>query len=573
MKKSLVFLWVIAMSSFVFGISCAEAAGPIGTFDAVSNNDCRVIGWAKDPDSTKAVSVHIYENGPYPKGSFLTAATANLPRTELPYPDKYHGFSYDLSSFPSIADGHVHEIYIYGIDATGDPNAMLALSPKNIQCKQQKDDVSYVNAKDAGAKGDGLTDDAPALQRAVDSLGSAGGTIFIPAGTYMLGTSEGGVENFPNGNPILSAVILRNNNITFRGSGSGTVLKLMGNKKMRAISVTGQNVTVENLTVDGNKSLRNGTVPYPGGDVVDALVYAGSTSSNVRVQNCEVRNGIEDGIGFWRSEYATVTNCYSHDNGTPQAGASGISLSGVVQGIAEGNRSINNTIGIWSAYGSKEVTLRNNELRSNRQEGIIIGGFGDVAGNGTNNGFTIVGNTVAENGSAGFAALSIASAQNGTIDSNTIINNEYDGVQFSDDGTYPDAFWNVRNNICSNTSVPGKQDFGIRVLGLSHHISLEGNTCRNNGTRIQDQIVSEKDSAVNSDWKMQNRISYDRGAPIILPVSATTTAITTTSPTSTVASTTVPDSTISSLHDRIMKLRAQIALLEQLIAAFRMRAR
>lgn len=40
------------------------------------------------------------------------------------------------------------------------------------------------NAKDFGARGDGVADDAPSIQRAIDSVSS--GAVLIPAGSYML---------------------------------------------------------------------------------------------------------------------------------------------------------------------------------------------------------------------------------------------------------------------------------------------------------------------------------------------------------------------------------------------------
>src|SRR6266540_6229364 len=43
---------------------------------------------------------------------------------------------------------------------------------------------------DFGAVGDGVTDDGPALQRALDALGeSGGGTLLVPAGRYAITTS------------------------------------------------------------------------------------------------------------------------------------------------------------------------------------------------------------------------------------------------------------------------------------------------------------------------------------------------------------------------------------------------
>lgn len=46
----------------------------------------------------------------------------------------------------------------------------------------------FLNVKDFGAKGDGTTDDAAAIQAAVNAI-TAGGTLFFPAGTYKISTS------------------------------------------------------------------------------------------------------------------------------------------------------------------------------------------------------------------------------------------------------------------------------------------------------------------------------------------------------------------------------------------------
>ena len=46
-----------------------------------------------------------------------------------------------------------------------------------------------LNLCDFGATGDGITDDAPAFQKALDALATAGGgTLFIPAGKYVIAT-------------------------------------------------------------------------------------------------------------------------------------------------------------------------------------------------------------------------------------------------------------------------------------------------------------------------------------------------------------------------------------------------
>ena len=46
------------------------------------------------------------------------------------------------------------------------------------------------NVKDYGALGNGVHDDTAAIQAAINSLPSSGGTVFIPAGTYMIDTTK-----------------------------------------------------------------------------------------------------------------------------------------------------------------------------------------------------------------------------------------------------------------------------------------------------------------------------------------------------------------------------------------------
>jgi polygalacturonase len=43
-----------------------------------------------------------------------------------------------------------------------------------------------VNVKDRGAKGDGKSNDTPAIQKAIDEVAVTGGTVYVPKGTYMV---------------------------------------------------------------------------------------------------------------------------------------------------------------------------------------------------------------------------------------------------------------------------------------------------------------------------------------------------------------------------------------------------
>jgi hypothetical protein len=53
---------------------------------------------------------------------------------------------------------------------------------------QSNKNTDTISVKDFGAVGNGSTDDGPAFQLAVNSLGNNGGTILVPPGTYLINT-------------------------------------------------------------------------------------------------------------------------------------------------------------------------------------------------------------------------------------------------------------------------------------------------------------------------------------------------------------------------------------------------
>ncbi len=112
---------------------------PEGFLDAA---DCSAFsGWARDPDTTAPISVHLYANAPAGAGGvFLGSATANLFRSDLcnrwgnGNADCSHGFSFSTPA--SLKDGVQHLIYAYGIDSSGGENTLLSNSPRTIFCER-----------------------------------------------------------------------------------------------------------------------------------------------------------------------------------------------------------------------------------------------------------------------------------------------------------------------------------------------------------------------------------------------------------------------------------------------------
>ncbi|MBS1863009.1 MAG: hypothetical protein JSS68_15010 [Actinobacteria bacterium] len=105
--------------------------------------------------------------------------------------------------------------------------------------------VPVFNVKTYGARGDGLTDDASAINAAITAAAVSGGTVVLPAGTYIIGS------------PLLMKEL-----VTLQGSGiNATTLKAKGATAVNVIRTANYEAeggtprwAIERLTIDGNKS-------------------------------------------------------------------------------------------------------------------------------------------------------------------------------------------------------------------------------------------------------------------------------------------------------------------------------
>src|SRR5262245_17218335 len=83
---------------------------------------------------------------------------------------------------------------------------MRSLGPFELEAAERNGSV--LNVREFGAKGDGVTDDTAAIQRAIDSAGR-GATISFPRGVYL-------VANF---------AVKNRSGLTFLGEGRDSVIK------------------------------------------------------------------------------------------------------------------------------------------------------------------------------------------------------------------------------------------------------------------------------------------------------------------------------------------------------------
>ena len=156
----------------------------------------------------------------------------------------------------------------------------------------------WYSVRDYGAKGDGVSDDAAAIQTAVTTAATKGGTVYFPAGTYIVGatiTLPGGVHLRGSGvgGDIYSSVDAQ---LPFRG----TVIKLKSNANVDLIktqnfaSLTGSGSPsaystparfgIHDVVLDGNKQQNASGLP---------LRIFGRT---YEIQNVIIQNGASGGV-------------------------------------------------------------------------------------------------------------------------------------------------------------------------------------------------------------------------------------------------------------------------------------
>ncbi|HEY8354782.1 MAG TPA: glycosyl hydrolase family 28-related protein [Methylophilaceae bacterium] len=205
-----------------------------------------------------------------------------------------------------LADNIVTDAKVYTPASADDPDAVKATKLSFLQAgtdavyRTVQDKLhEWVSVKDFGAVGDGIADDTSAINAAIAAVNAAGGgTVFFPAGTYIVGDAGGST-----GISLLSKVALR-------GAGIGaTTIKLKDAADAHLINVADGtiDVAVSDMTLDGNRA--NQTV------FVHCLRVAGVT--NLLAQNLEIKEAHRYGIGIQggTNKNVRLVNLDIHDTG------------------------------------------------------------------------------------------------------------------------------------------------------------------------------------------------------------------------------------------------------------------
>jgi hypothetical protein len=231
----------------------------------------------------------------------------------------------------------------------------------------------FVDARQAGAKGNGKTNDTASLQRALDEAAGKSGAVFIPPGVYMTGELH-----VPGGVGIVGIPAWN-----YSGPG-GSVLQLADANASCLVNLTdARGATITGLSLDGREL---GTNIH---GIATKRTKWGPHEDGFRIDGCQVVRFTGDGV------HLECAWCFSvrHSMMAYNAG-DGLSLRGWDGFLIDNWFSGNKRAGFAARQENASVTFTANRIEWNGEENFVIAG-GD--------GYQITGNFFDRAGTVGVA--------------------------------------------------------------------------------------------------------------------------------------------------------------------------
>jgi uncharacterized phage protein (TIGR02218 family) len=298
--------------------------------------------------------------------------------------------------------------------------------------------------------GDGITDATAHIQSKIDALPGDGGTVIVPAGTYLIDTTTltdgGGLE-------------LRSNMLLSLASGATLKAKTNTQDHDYILRIRGKsNVEVTGGTLLGDLdtfvpqtgttsewghgiacygssavSIHDITITKCVGDCISIGGYSGSGSSDVKIWNCNLSYSRRQGISLvWATSGVEIFNNEISYIGTIHGTSPmcGIDIEPEAGNVANGTVIRDNDIHHCNRYAVNieqrggagtisGVTIKTNTLRDNYSNGLVI--------EGPASGVAITANTIKHNSATGIVGNNGGTP---TITGNTFSQNYYrNGVQ------------------------------------------------------------------------------------------------------------------------------------------------
>jgi len=167
------------------------------------------------------------------------------------------------------------------------------------------DDRTVLDAKARGCKGDGESNDATAINTAINALNAAGGgTLYFPAGTYLVKSNIALKSK-------VSIVGAGREAVTIKAAAGVTTAPLTA-AEADAI----QDVTIRDLTIDGNASAFSGNV----------FGISITKGTRISITNVRIRNTYHIGVFATGCTDLSIDSCSLHECGKTSTGPNGIQV-------------------------------------------------------------------------------------------------------------------------------------------------------------------------------------------------------------------------------------------------------
>ena len=272
-----------------------------------------------------------------------------------------------------------------------------------------------------GAKGDGTTDDAAAIQAALDAAAAIRGTLVIPPGTYRV-----------------RSTLSVGSNTTLRGT--GTLDAVIPGAQAPVLWVNADDVHIEGITIVGNIAAFAGTTEWKHGISIcsaNRVTVRDVTTTDNKGDGVYVGSGTE--IGSPTGDPSTaitlenVTSVGNHRQGLSVTCAVGVRVFGGTFADTDGTAP-QSGIDIEpdsAAFELRDVQIVGAQCDGNTGHGISIVLHDEAQGD-----VQVLGGSASNNGKAG---VYFASAWRVRLSGLDVSDNAEDGVQFAGSGTVKDV--------------------------------------------------------------------------------------------------------------------------------------
>jgi hypothetical protein len=224
-------------------------------------------------------------------------------------------------------------------------------------------DGAPLYAKDYGVVANGVANDRPAMQLALDAIPTTGGTLILPKGTILLDATY--------------LTLLAKSNVTIQGAGMGATLidgAAVTGGSPNAIIVLGYTSGAPSPAVLNNVTLRDFSIKGSGTVTTGNIVsYRGI--NNVTFERLEVYNGYREGLycdgGNPSFDGLTIRDCYFHDCIALLSNGANTNTLGVSNIVIENNRFERMSTGVYIL--GQNISICNNNFVDIRGIGIGVG--------------------------------------------------------------------------------------------------------------------------------------------------------------------------------------------------------